>query len=157
MHSFRGGPLGCHPFGGLTFDGHGNLIGTTAGTGLPGTALVFMLSPTGGQWSYNIVYTLGPDDSPQAELTVDAAGNLYGTTVEGGAYRYGNVFRLSPSNGGWNYTSLYDFTNGSDGANPHSNVLMDGNGNLFGTTDEGAINGPGCPGGCGTIWEITPE
>ena len=157
LHTFVGGPRGCHPYGGLTFDGHGNLMGTTAGTGLPGTALVFMLSPSGGQWTYNILYTLGPNDSPQAELTMDVVGNLYGTTVEGGAYGYGNVFRLSPSNGGWNYTSLYDFTNGSDGGNPHSNVLIDANGNLFGTTNTAAINGPGCPSGCGTIWEITPE
>ena len=52
---------------------------------------------------------------------------------------------------------LYDFTNGGDGSNPDSNVLIDPNGNLFGTTNAGGINGY-CPGsaGWGTIREITP-
>jgi uncharacterized repeat protein (TIGR03803 family) len=156
LHTFVGGPGGCFPAGGLTFDGHGNLIGTTAGGGGLSGSTVFMLSPSGGSWNFSVLYSLGNFDGPEAEMTFDSAGNLYGTTTGGGAYRYGNVFRLSPSSGGWSYTSLYDFTNGSDGGNPHSNVLIDANGNLFGTTNGGAINGTGCPGGCGTVWEITP-
>jgi len=156
LHSFIGGVQGCFPFGGLTFDAHGNLIGTTGGGCLAGGASVFMLSPAGDQWTFSGLYPLGQNADPEAELTFDSSGNLYGTTVQGGAYDYGTVFRLSPSNGGWTYTDLHDFTNGSDGANPHSNVLIDANGNLFGTTNGGGLNGY-CPGGsCGTIWEITP-
>ncbi len=83
-------------------------------------------------------------------------GNLYGTTSEDGAYGYGNVFKLSPSNGGWTYTSLYDFTGGNDGKYPYSNVALDAKGNLYGTTNSGGT-GSGCAaGGCGVVWEITP-
>ena len=64
---------------------------------------------------------------------MDRSGNLYGATACDGAYGYGNVFELSPSNGSWTYTSLYDFTGGGDGGNPIGNVVFD-SGNLFGTT-----------------------
>ena len=152
LHTFTREDGGCYPVGGLTFDTHGDLIGTTCES----NAIVFMLSPTADGWTFSRLYTLGQGPCPGAQLTFDSAGNLYGTTEAGGAYNYGNVFRLSPSNGSWSYTDLYDFTNGSDGSNPHSNVLIDANGNLFGTTNAGGLAGY-CPGGtCGTIWEITP-
>ncbi len=81
---------------------------------------------------------------------MDAAGSLYGTTYGDGAFGAGSVFKLTPSNGSWIYTSLYDFTNGSDGAGPTSNVTFDASGNLYGTT---ALGGQYLG---GTIWEITP-
>jgi uncharacterized repeat protein (TIGR03803 family) len=87
---------------------------------------------------------------------MDAAGNLYGTTTNGdGAYGYGSVFKLTPSSGGWTYTSLHDFTGGSDGGFPASNVVFDRNGNLYGTASSGGLSGCG-PLGCGLVWEITP-
>ena len=61
---------------------------------------------------------------------MDGAGNLYGTTYSDGAYGYGNVFELTPHNGSWFYTDLHDFTGGSDGGNPNSNVVFDTSGNL---------------------------
>jgi uncharacterized repeat protein (TIGR03803 family) len=85
---------------------------------------------------------------------MDSAGNLYGTTSDGGAYGNGNVFKLTLSNGDWTYTSLYDFTGGTDGSTPVSNVVFDANGNLYGTTLFGGNDG--CPSGCGVIWEIMP-
>jgi uncharacterized repeat protein (TIGR03803 family) len=81
---------------------------------------------------------------------MDAAGNLYGTTYWDGAYASGAVFKLTPSNGGWTYTSLHDFTGGSDGADPISNVVFDANGNLYGTTSYGGAYN------YGVVWEITP-
>jgi hypothetical protein len=72
-----------------------------------------------------------------------------------GAHKYGAVFKLTPVNGGWNYTSLYDFTGGSDGGLPYSSVSMDSAGNLFGITVAGGSL-QSCPGGCGVVWEITP-
>lgn len=69
----------------------------------------------------------------RASLTRDASGNLYGTTYDAGAYGHGNVFKLSPSNGSWTYTSLYDFTSGLDGGYPYGSVTLDAHGNLYGT------------------------
>jgi uncharacterized repeat protein (TIGR03803 family) len=87
---------------------------------------------------------------PVASLTSDAAGNLYGTTLLDGAYGQGNVFKLTPSGGGWTYTDLYDFTGGSDGGQPISNVTIDANGHLYGTTYQGGTSN------VGVAWEITP-
>ena len=87
---------------------------------------------------------------------MDGAGNLYGPTANGGL-GFGTVFKLTPSNGGWTYTSLHDFTGGSDGAFP-SALVFDANGNLYGTG--GWKQRSSCPSGggygCGVIWEITP-
>ena len=81
---------------------------------------------------------------------MDSAGNLYGTTFNDGAYNQGSIFKLTPSNGGWIYTDLHDFTGGDDGANSYSNVVIDADGNLYGTAWEGGAYSKG------VIWEITP-
>lgn len=65
---------------------------------------------------------------------MDGAGNLYGTTAGDGATRDGSVFKLTPSGNSWTYTSLHDFTGGTDGRGPACNVVFDANGNLYGTT-----------------------
>ncbi len=83
-------------------------------------------------------------------LTMDQAGNLYGTSACAGQYNWGSVFKLTFSSGAWQYTSLHDFSNGPDGAYPQSNVVIDSNGNLFGTATFGGING------AGVIWVLTP-
>jgi hypothetical protein len=80
---------------------------------------------------------------------MDAAGNLYGTQFSGGAYEYGAVFRLTHGSGGWTYTSLHDFTGGTDGGYPLSNVTFDADGDLYGTAEAGGSND-------GVVWEITP-
>jgi uncharacterized repeat protein (TIGR03803 family) len=72
---------------------------------------------------------------------MDAVGNLYGTTYTDGAYQFGSVFKLTPRNGGWTYTSLHDFTDGDDGDLPFGGPTMDGNGNLYGTTTTGGMRG----------------
>jgi uncharacterized repeat protein (TIGR03803 family) len=155
LYSFGNGSDGGHLYAGLIFDQSGNLYGATAGGGPGGGGTVFKLTPSNGSWTYSLVYGLtGGSCGPYATLFMDGAGNIYGTTYCDGSYGYGNVFELSPSNGGWTYTDLYDFTGGSDGGNPISNVVLDANGNLYGTTSAG---GSGCaPTGCGVVWEITP-
>jgi len=88
-----------------------------------------------------------------APLTMDKAGNLYGTTNGDGAYGKGSIFKLTPGASGWSYTSLHDFTGtNGDGAYPASNVVFDASGNLYGTATRGG-NGQ-CQ--CGLVWEITP-
>src|ERR1017187_7085825 len=69
--------------------------------------------------------------SPEAGLVVNPAGNLYGTTNNGGAYTYGTVFELTPTAGGWTEKVLYSFSNGTDGGNPQSGLILDGTGNLY--------------------------
>ena len=161
VHDFDGGNGGAGPQGALTFDGSGKFYGTTEGGGLDDSGTVFELTFSGGTWSFAVLYSVpaGSDNSgPQGNLAMDAAGNLYGATYDAGAHHDGNVFKLTPINGGWTYTSLHDFTGGADGANPLSGVTLDSNGNLYGTTTLGGMQGGNnCNTlGCGVVWEITP-
>src|SRR5450755_878403 len=95
---------------------------------------------------------------PTAHLTSDGAGNFYGTTSAGGSFSGGTVFELSPNgSGGWNETALYNFCqapNCADGANPHSYLIIDKTGNIYGTTYYGGA--PGCFGTCGVVFELSP-
>jgi uncharacterized repeat protein (TIGR03803 family) len=154
LHSFTNGGDGGSPVGGLILDQSGNLYGAGSDGGTGGDGTVFELSPSGDSWTFAVLYNftspLGGQCGPRAGLVMDAAGNLYGTTFCDGAYGYGNVFELSPSNGGWTYWDLYDFTGGNDGKNPISNVLLHSNGKLYGTTSVGGTQG------FGVVWELTP-
>ncbi len=150
---------GDYPWAGFVFDSQGNIYGANsdAGPSCPsgGGGTVFELTPSGGTWTLNTLYNnwggaVNSNCGPRAALTMDAAGNLYGTTYCDGVNSLGNVFELSPSNGTWTYTDLYDFTGQSDGRNPVSNVSIDGSGNLYGTTSAGGSQG------FGVVWEITP-
>jgi len=106
---------------------------------------------------YSFVGRLNPSEcGPQEALTMDSSGTLYGTTACDGAHNLGNIFKLIPSNGGWTYTSLHDFTGGSDGANASSTVTIDASGNLYGTVQDGGEGTCGNGDGCGVVWEITP-
>lgn len=143
---------GSYPYAGLIFDKSGNLYGATynGGTGHGGT--VFELTPVGNNnWTYTLIYSFtgGANCGPFETLVMDGAGNLYGTTYCDGAHGYGNVFELSPSNGGWTYTDLYDFNGGNDGKYPYGEVAFDANGNLYGTTYGGGSNT------VGVVWELS--
>jgi hypothetical protein len=103
--------------------------------------------PNSTLYTFNTDFCCGPSGN----LTMDSAGNLYGAAAgDSAAGNYGNVFKLTQSNGGWIYTDLHDFTDGSDGAYPEGNVVLDSNGNLYGTAARGGADG------VGTVWEITP-
>lgn len=157
LYSFNySGTGGYLPEAGLIEDAAGNFYGSTS-DGPGGSGAIFKLSPAvGGGWTYTVLYNLpsGYEGGPKAPLTMDAAGNLYGT-IDGYCQDcLGGIFKLRAGQGGWTFTSLHDFTGGSDGAHPHSNVSIDAIGNLFGTASTG---GAGCNGGgCGVVWEITP-
>jgi len=150
LYAFQGGSDGASPFGAPVFDPYGNLYGSTtqSGTGRGGTA--FELTPSGDNWMFALLYSFIGDEGPWGALTMDAAGDLYGTTFQDGAYGWGSVFKLTHSSGGWTYTDLHDFTGGDDGRGPYGNVILDVKGNLYGTTYTGGTYSDG------VVWEITP-
>lgn len=161
LHSFNGND-GVAPSAGLVFDAAGNLYGTTASGGKPlFLGVVFELSPGAhGKWKEKILLELGkhPDGGgPRASLIFDSAGNLYGT-ASGGYEVAGSVFMLTPrSNGTWKETILHGFTGKSDGGSPLGPVVLDSQGNVYGTTNEGGyITGTyPCAFGCGTVFELS--
>jgi len=145
LHSFNNNTQdGYHPYSSLVFDAAGNLYGTTSSGGNSacgaGCGTVFELTPGGnGTWTETLLHSFDKTDGwdPSARLIFDAAGNLYGTTSDGGASGCGdngcgNVFELTPStNGTWTETVLYNFTGGSHGGNPIGGLVFDALGNLY--------------------------
>ena len=147
LHQFGSAPDGSSPQSGLIRDPNGNLYGTTEEGGTnascnsgSGCGTVYELSPSGSGWIEHVLYSFqgqSDGDSPVGGLTMDAAGNLYGTTSQDGANGGGTIFELTPSNGAWSLTTLYSFPQigGSEGCRgPRSNLLLDNAGNLYGTT-----------------------
>ena len=149
LYGFHGTDDGAFPYGGVIFDSAGNLYGTTTSGG-SGCGTFFELSPSGDSWTFKLLYSFPGHCGSYAPLRMDAAGNLYGTGNGGGIYGYGSVFKLSNTQNGWVYTSLHDFTGGSDGGYPQSNVSIDIDGTLYGTADGVAGNGRGA------VWMIKP-
>lgn len=155
LYSFQGLPDGEGLYGTPILDQAGNLYATACCSGPQGGGTAFELTRS-ENWAFDPIHIFGGQQvqGPQAGLTMDAAGNLYGTTDQEGAYNFGSVFKLSPANGGWTYTSLYDFCAGglpcSDGAYPSSTLEFDADGNLYGTTMQGGTQGGG------VVFEITP-
>jgi len=161
LYRFKGGSDGADPYSSLVFDGAGNVYGTTqfGGGGCQyecGT--VFQLTPdSGGGWKETVLYRFaGPDGKyPHGGLVLDKAGNLYGTTSNGGRYDGGIVFKLTRgSDGSWKESILHHFGQGTDGANPFAGLIWDAAGNLYGTAQGGG--GHGCKSSCGTVFKLTP-
>lgn len=154
---------GGKPFGGVALDGSGDMFGTTHQGGVYNGGIVWELSSGGvykdvhdfGGTTANADGISGPDGAgPQAGVTFDNAGNMYGTTTFGGPYdpRYGGgiVWEIT---GSGNYKDLHDFGKGSDGSEPFGGVTPDAHGDVYGTTSVGGLYGTS--GDTGMVWEIT--
>lgn len=153
IHSFSAVTEGFDPTAGLVEGTDGNFYGTTSEGGNEGT--LFKITPAG---TLTTLYTFcaqancADGSYPYAGLIQASDGNLYGTTVEGGAYRissnngYGTVFRITPAG---TLTTLHSFR-GTDGAYPQGALVQGTDGNAYGTTSAGGAYG------YGTIFRITP-
>jgi uncharacterized repeat protein (TIGR03803 family) len=146
-----------------TFDSKGDIYSATLYGGSAYRGTVIKLTPqSDGSWSETTLHTFNKDDgsAPDTQLVFDSAGNLYGTTLYGGAYNQGIVFKLTPQpDGTWTETIVHNFGKGSDGANPYGTLSLDASGNIFGTTDGGGIYNSICEqtgGSCGTVFELSP-
>ena len=152
LHSFAGPPSdgSLVQFASLTLDPEGNVYGTTFGGGKFGYGVVFKVTATGTE-SILYNFTGGKDGGyPYGGLARDSAGNLYGTTTEGGTFPgAGVVFKLSTSD---TESVLHNFGSSStDGISPTSNLIRDSSGNLYGTTEFGGAFF------AGTVFKVTPS
>ena len=162
LHAFsQCDSLGFWPRSGLIVDATGNLYGTTdeGGFGCSGVGPGTVFELSAATWSAKVLHRFVPGGhdgtSPQAALTFDASGNLYGTTSEGGRQDNGTVFELSPQSvGEWKETILHEFVS-REGSGPQSKLTFDTAGNLYGTTGFGGADRSGCGGyGCGTAFQL---
>ncbi|HEY1615876.1 MAG TPA: choice-of-anchor tandem repeat GloVer-containing protein [Rhizomicrobium sp.] len=157
VHSFTGGSDGGTPAASFVADSDGNLYSTALSGGSFGNGIVFRIAPNGTETVLHS-FAGGVDGAaPHAGLVSDAQGNLYGTTESGGPANCGGgcgtVFEVLHGGG---ERVLHAFANSPDGANPIAALLMDGAGNLFGTTLGGGVESNFCGVGCGTVFELSP-
>ena len=162
LYTFTGGTDGWDPQGNLAIDSSGNLYGATnmggasscvSVGGAIGCGVVFKVDPSGKE-SVLYSFTGGSSDgaNPKAGVLLDAAGNIYGTTSQGGPANAGTVFKLDSTG---TETLLHSFTGDADGGGPGSELVLDSAGNLYGSTSSGGD--PTCgSGGCGVIFKIVP-
>ena len=184
LHTFTGGSDGAVGGTQLVADSAGNLYGSTFSganfascevyTGVPGCGVVFKLTPGAhGTWKETVLYTFtGGNDGaiPVGGVILDSAGDLYGTTKYGGDKKPANchttglvpgcgvVYKLTPrASGQWKETVLHRFTGGKDGGFPWSRLVLDSDGNLYGTTAFGGNTHCIYEGtfGCGVAFKLT--
>jgi uncharacterized repeat protein (TIGR03803 family) len=155
LYTFTGENDGGMPYTELVLDSSGYLYGTTYEAGKHGFGTVFRLTPTGG---LTVLHTFankrdgGNPDDPS--LVADPAGNLYGTTLGGGRFGAGTVFKISTKGV---ETVLHSFSSeGGDGQSPVGGVIQDASGSLYGTTEIGGDYDCNPPSGCGVVFKIDP-
>lgn len=147
------GPNGGAPQGNLILDSNGNLFGTTSSGGANGYGTVFEIARTANGYASTptilVSFTYSNGANPSDSLIVDANGNLFGTTSSGGTNGYGTAFEIAKTDNGYASapTTLVNF-NSSTGVQPRDSLIVDVNGNLFGTTYAAGANG------YGTVFEI---
>ncbi len=148
LYNFTGSPDSSQPLSGLLADKHGALYGTSETGGTYNDGAVFKLAPTGSGYIESVIASFtgyggsSPGLYPEYALVADSHGVLYGMTVEGGPYGYGNVFSLTPAGSSYTESTLHIFTGGSDGGYPNGSLLVYA-GAIFGTVFQGGSSGHG--------------
>jgi uncharacterized repeat protein (TIGR03803 family) len=155
LHTFLGGPTdGQNPVSGLVQDSAGNIYGATGQGGMYGPGSIFELSPAaGGGWTFSIIHSFGlagDGGDPYGPISIDASGNLYGTTTGGGFFGYGMAFKFALSNGTWTESTLYNFTLDFGMFPQQDGVVLGPDGNLYGATIFGGEFS------LGTIYQLSP-
>jgi len=148
LHSFGANATdGQEPYAGVITDSAGNIYGTAQTGGVNGRGTVFKISATGTETILHSFGTSATDGlTPRGGVIIDSAGNIYGTTLDGGANHMGAVFKIDTAGA---ETILYSFGGGAnDGWSPTGGLIMDSAGNLYGTTSVGGS------GGGGTVFKI---
>ena len=158
LYVFQGLPDGAWPAGGLALDKAGNLYGTTTAGGKAcisnnnGCGVVFELSAhADGNYTESVIHTFTVPDGvdPRGTLIMDSAGSLYGTARGNEDLgTWGTIFRMSPSNGKWQFKVLHSFTDGDDGGAPFSGLTAAKDGIYYGTANTGGASG------YGTVYEL---
>jgi uncharacterized repeat protein (TIGR03803 family) len=159
LHSFGAGNGndGILPLASLIMDTAGNLYGTTSGGGIHEQGTVFeLVARADGSWAEKVLHSFGMGNDGAYpyynSLILDIAGNLYGTTLDGGIHGNGTAFELMPTgNEHWSETVLHSFGKGTDASLPYAGLIMDRDGNLYGTSASGGTNGEG------TVFELSPN
>jgi uncharacterized repeat protein (TIGR03803 family) len=149
---------GANPTASLIRGRGGYMYGTTEAGGANGGGTVFKVGPRGAEtvlYSFCAKSRCADGAAPEANLAMDAQGDLFGTTSIGGAYGYGAIFEVAAGGGESTLFSFCEKTNCPGGSNPATGLVLDSKGNLYGTTIGGGITG--CAGeyvGCGTVFEL---
>jgi uncharacterized repeat protein (TIGR03803 family) len=158
LYSFPPGSAG-YPTAGLAMDSTGNFYATTSGDGSGGGTVVKLAPRQGGGWKGTTLYSFcaqencADGDQPMAGVILDSSGNMYGTTLSGGAYGFGAVFKIRPKGAEKVlYSFCRDQENCTDGRAPRSGLIADAQGNLYGTTVAGGANNSE-----GTVFKVTPD
>jgi uncharacterized repeat protein (TIGR03803 family) len=164
LFTFTTIPSGVTLWSPLALDRAGNIYGTETPwysvhrKPIEFIGVVYKLSPGTTGWTKKAIYTFAPGDSelegnaPSGGLVLDAAGNIYGTTIQGGTNGLGTVFELVAPVGAGNYEEkvLWNF-NGTDGSSPNGGLILDSTGNLYGTASAGGSSG------AGVVFEVSHE
>lgn len=147
IHTFSLQEEGSGAESGVVFDRAGNLYSSTSVEGPGGEGSIFQMTPSGQSWNLQVIHDGG--ETLGTSLNFDAAGNLYGVRATD---RNGNgeAFKMSLVDGSWTYTLLHTFSGHSEGAAPYEGMVMDSNGNLWGTASVGGDHN------YGVVYEITP-
>lgn len=149
LYAFQGQPDAGFPYGALAADAAGNLYGTTYYDGANDLGSVYRLSLVGGVWTETVLYSFGGGNDglgPISNLVFDSAGNLYGTTSEGGApgCSCGVIFKLTPGQGGqWTESVAYRFQGHPDAGFAYNGLVRSGTADFFGPTVHGGVDDEG--------------
>lgn len=152
LYSFTADNDPINPAAGVTLDSKGNIFGTASLGGSNGLGAVYELTPSASGWTETILHNFQGDSdgaNPVGGVVIDNAGNIFGTTFDGGINGGGTIYELSPSSSGWTFTTIYSLVGGYSG--PYNKLTLDGKGNIYGFTNSAGVNG------LGSIFKLSPS